>query len=421
MKFQPLFLLLFSVQLLNAQNTIKVPQDATSISAAVQLAATGDTILLAPGTYTDSVHISHKHLIFKGDPNGGTVLSPGSNERSFIVDSAIVEFQHLIFDDFQLNSPPPNFAISANGSEIKVNKCEFYNFYSPIHVFSSDLEISHSIFRGNRGAGGILQNGGTFLTHNSLFYGMRKRVFSINRAHGYFFNNTLIASGLDAAKAMTINSDSITHVFNNIIDGFGIGIYLIASDSSELEALRIYNNNIYDRAAPYWYEFNEDLGLFFYRGPLIPNPGTGEISSPSNFVDSLNGDFTLQASSPCIDAGINAFPNTVPYDLSGRVRIVNGIPDIGAYETPNSLNINELIASNNFKIFPVPAKNYVWVDFLDLYSGILEIIDNTGALVQRQKIIKKEKVKIDLSLSSGVYFVRLSNAKSTQVERIVIE
>lgn len=421
MKFQSLFLLPFSVQLLNAQNIINVPQDAVSISAAIQLSASGDTILIGQGTYNGSVHISHTHLIFRGDPNGGTVLSPGPNERSFIVDSATVDFQHLIFDDFQLNSPPPNFAISATSSEIKVNQCEFYNFYSPIQAYSSDLEISHSIFKGNRGAGGILQNGGTFLTHNNLFYGMRKRVFSINRAHGYFFNNTVIASGLDATKAMTINSDSVTHIFNNIIDGFGIGIYLIASDSSELEALRIYNNNIYDRAAPYWYEFNENLSLFFYRGPLIPNPGTGEISVASAYIDSTAGDFRLHSSSGCIDAGIGAFPVAIPHDLSGEDRIVDGIPDIGAYETPNSLSLNEMFASSTIKLFPVPAKNYVWVDFLDLYSGNLEIVDITGALVQRQKIVKKEKVRIDLSLSSGVYFVRLSNAKSIQVERLVMK
>jgi len=56
------------------------------------------------------------------------------------------------------------------------------------------------------------------------------------------------------------------------------------------------------------------------------------------FVDWLNGDLRLQANSPCINAGINAFaPGST--DLAGLPRITGGTVDIGAYEfqTPASV------------------------------------------------------------------------------------
>jgi hypothetical protein len=49
------------------------------------------------------------------------------------------------------------------------------------------------------------------------------------------------------------------------------------------------------------------------------------------FVDAVNGDYSLQATSLCIDVGDNA-ANTLPTDLDGEIRIFGETIDIGAYE-----------------------------------------------------------------------------------------
>ena len=70
-------------------------------------------------------------------------------------------------------------------------------------------------------------------------------------------------------------------------------------------------------------------------------PGTGNIDADPLFVDPDNGDFRLQAGSPCIDAGDNtAVPEGVLRDLDGNPRFVadacageSGVTvDMGAYE-----------------------------------------------------------------------------------------
>jgi len=71
-------------------------------------------------------------------------------------------------------------------------------------------------------------------------------------------------------------------------------------------------------------------------GPGIQDAGTGSILSnnlPSDpkFTNSAKGDFTLQPSSPAIDAGTNLSPLVVT-DFRGAPRPAGNAYDIGAYE-----------------------------------------------------------------------------------------
>lgn len=71
--------------------------------------------------------------------------------------------------------------------------------------------------------------------------------------------------------------------------------------------------------------------------PLGHSGGGGNIYFGPSFVDLAGGNLRLQANSPCINAGNNAYASGL-WDLDGNPRIVAGTVDIGAYElqTPTS-------------------------------------------------------------------------------------
>jgi hypothetical protein len=59
--------------------------------------------------------------------------------------------------------------------------------------------------------------------------------------------------------------------------------------------------------------------------------GSGNFTNPPLFLDLVGGNLRLQNTSPCINAGNNAYA-LAPTDLDGLPRLVAGTVDVGAYE-----------------------------------------------------------------------------------------
>jgi len=80
-----------------------------------------------------------------------------------------------------------------------------------------------------------------------------------------------------------------------------------------------------------WYDSTPD----FSYSCTTPDPGgTGNITSDPLFMDRTNGNFQLQAGSPCVNAGNNA-DAPAGTDLAGNPRIIAGTVDMGALELQN--------------------------------------------------------------------------------------
>jgi len=100
----------------------------------------------------------------------------------------------------------------------------------------------------------------------------------------------------------------------------------------------IINNSIvyFNGGGNYTADF---LGISLNYCSTTPLPsGLGNVTNAPMFIDQAAGDFRLQSSSPCINAGNNAYVTTVT-DLGGNPRIVPGAVDMGAYEfqSPSSV------------------------------------------------------------------------------------
>lgn len=66
------------------------------------------------------------------------------------------------------------------------------------------------------------------------------------------------------------------------------------------------------------------------------------------FIAPLEGNFQLQPTSPCVNAGLNAFAytNEAPYDVLSNTRISGGTVDIGACEYQTSAQIHATAGAN---------------------------------------------------------------------------
>ena len=84
--------------------------------------------------------------------------------------------------------------------------------------------------------------------------------------------------------------------------------------------------NIAPSDSNYWVS-----GLNYRCTTPLPDSGLGNLTNEPAFVNLAGGDFHLQAGSPCINAGNNAFVSGAT-DLGGNPRITGITVDIGAYE-----------------------------------------------------------------------------------------
>lgn len=81
----------------------------------------------------------------------------------------------------------------------------------------------------------------------------------------------------------------------------------------------------------------------------------------------------------------------------------------------NTVDVKSDVISKNFNLYPVPAKNELFIDLLndDLSNYSYDIINMNGQVVTSKAKVKNRKEKIDLShLPSGLYIVRLKSNNS---------
>lgn len=84
--------------------TIRVPQDASSISTATESARPGDVIEISPGTYSESVQVSTENLTLRGSDRNAVILDGGGVKSSGVVVTASgVRVENLTIRNYTLN------------------------------------------------------------------------------------------------------------------------------------------------------------------------------------------------------------------------------------------------------------------------------------------------------------------------------
>ena len=370
---------------------IRVPEDYPKVQLAIDVANSGDTVLVAGGRYAPSTNGEAFPINMK---NGVRLLGAGAETCT-------------------LDAERTNRVIYCSGISDATTRIEGFTITNGeftewpgrgggIMCIHSSLIITNNVITGNiaHHGGGIFcreyssptitnnvitensagYNGGgiscssssptitdNVITGNSARYGGG---ISCSSSSPTITNNVITENSAGYNGGGIYCSSSFPIITNNIITGnsssfYGGGISCLSSSPT------ITNNVITGNSSDYYgggiscyYHSNPTItnsvvtgnsagndggGIYcgYYSAPPItyddvwsntPNnysgcsPGIGCISVDPLFVGPMVGDYHLQLGSPCIDAGNNDAPCLPEFDFDGNPRIINGVVDMGAFE-----------------------------------------------------------------------------------------
>ncbi len=347
---------LISIPLLAA--TLRVPSQYSTIQLGLSAAVTGDTVLIADGTYTGtgnkSLHIPYTGIIVMSE-NGpeNCVIDCEFYRGAFFIQSGIDST--TIIDGFKIINgggftDGGAIACIRGSPTIKnciINNCRASIWGGGIHIDHSDAIVEHCVFTNNRSI-----SGGGIQCINASAPQIRYCVFSGNRLREGVTPIYFCGGGIYSVDSNPV----IEHCV--ISYGSEDGVEKVQGDAVCLRnsAASIRNSIIMNINGVAAIKFdnspNSNLlycDIYDYFGDtflgLLP-PGLGQIVSVNANGDScdvfhniyleplfqaVGGDsaFRLTAGSPCIDAG----------DPDSRLDPDSTIADIGAYYHHQGLTV----------------------------------------------------------------------------------
>ena len=278
------------------------------ISQAVQDANAGDTIVVAPGTYRETVSFGGKNAILRSeDPNDPAVVT------ATIIDGSIQavtfsggEDANCILAGFTITGATQGVYCSAASPTIF--NCRIAgNTQAGIKIAQSgNPRMANCIIEGNGGPGLDMTAAktGRFIKYNFATI-----------AHCVIVGNG--KEGILEGKPMIV--DSV--IYSNGVGGEGAQI------AADVPTVRYC-----DIQGGFLGEGNIDVDPKFATPGYWADP-TLPAAPGDNAAVWIGGDYHLSEGSPCIDAGDPAFTGEwIPTDMDGQPRILGGRPDMGCDE-----------------------------------------------------------------------------------------
>ena len=346
---------------------------ATNIQDAISFASSSDTVLVTNGVYQTGGGSSRVSLgtgrtlqsvngpaftTIKGYQVPGTTNGPGSVRCAYLSGGAMLS-------GFTLT----NGSASGNAGGVY---CE-----------SVSATISNCVIVGNAASG----NGGAVYQGTFINCTLANNVLLSGGWGGAAYYSVLINCRLTGNLSSYRGGGSgFSYLTNCVLSGNRAGSFGGATDGSTLVNCTVTGNTAHeagggcsgDRLFNCIVYYNNielpNTALSNYIASLnmtncctspLPFYGTGNITNPPFFANPVGGDYHLNAASPCINAGINAFVTNV-IDLDGNPRVVAGTVDMGAYEFPAPIHYVNL--QNHAPVSP-------YTNWATAATGIQDAVD----------------------------------------------
>jgi len=282
----------------------------------------GNIITANQGCEGIGIAVENGNPIISGNTisNNTQVTCSGGNGGGIFAGGGAPQILNNIITGNQLRLGGDGGGITLNGSSATISG----NTIQHNSVFNNGGGISTF----NSGSPSIVQNLITDNFTNSNGGGISIEVSSGSR--GPFVVNNTIANNTASSGSAVYSEGFVASVqlFNNILVATPGAVALECNGSFNTTPPVLTANDAFSS------------GATRFAGTCAAAQGTnGNVSVDPQFVDSIGGNFHLQAASPVIDAGNNSAPNLPAVDLDGNPRIAFGSAstcsdtvDLGAYE-----------------------------------------------------------------------------------------
>jgi hypothetical protein len=222
---------------------------------------------------------------------------------------------------------------------------------------------------------------------------------------------------------------------------------LVGYENTTCENIAFDYNSYFSEGSPEWIWRGESYSSFEQFRNATGGDGNSLYSNPMFDTSALENFSPVVAdASPVKDAGIN-LPSEIigEYDFCGETRVVNGTPDIGAYEIGNAIGVNdERFAPNEFRLsqnypnpfnptttisysIPTPsliAGNLAMAGTQSVVKVALTVYNSLGrkiaTLVNKAQPPGNYTVQFNAeNLSSGIYFYSLATNGKTITKKMI--
>jgi hypothetical protein len=444
-------------------------------------ASDGDTILIADGTFSGEGNTgiqwdaTNRHLVIKlekgwehciidcMEEDRGFVLNHGQDHRDVIdgltitggsvlgaggaiyISSASPVIKNCLLINNSALGYHDNSYSGCGGAIMVLNECDPLILGNIIRDNIADNlgggllfaefasgELANNVIETNRA---LDHYGGGIALWNNASPGIINNLVFINSSGGV---NGGRGGGiyLDNSNAKLTNNTIVFNYTNGDTygDGSGGGIFIGDWASPVIENSIIWYNrsgassrNIYFDPME-WLDISYcnvevDLGHIFELEPHT------NMDAPPAFTDTLNGNFQLKWGSPCINMGDTDTSglNLPSMDLAGNQRIYEGRIDIGAYEFNQPLSSSTVNRTEEFQVYPNPAKGFFFVVYRgmeEFEDPLLRICDLKGLVVREFKLdLKQDPIAFDCDeRHKGIYILTvMSRGKALYRQKLFID
>ena len=369
-----------------AQTIIRVPQNQPTIQAAINAAANGDTVLVAPGVYFENINFNGKAVTVTSEGGANLTVIDGNGAGS-VVTFTTGEGTSARLNGFTLRNGRANFdgggiriasasPVISNNIIINNRSCSggmgiSIQSASPLiqrNVITGNVQsgcsggpggggilvlgdgnaqILENVIAGNSGSGISLFGAGNPLikgnTISGNIAGQGGGMWMVNGSDASIIQNLIIGNSADEGGGIYWLVPSGARgplVVNNTIadndSGRGSGVF---ADGYDAQA-RLVNNIIVAKpgqTALHCGNFNDLNPPIIQFNNIYTSTGTaygglctnasgtnGNISADPLFMESTQGNYRLRGNSLVVDAGVNTASALPLLDLDGNPRIRDG-------------------------------------------------------------------------------------------------